>query len=53
MVGVAQAKINVYQADREFEPKARHPTPGGADLCLLAADPIEHVLDELDRVSAG
>ena len=30
-------KINLHQAGREFEPKAEHPTPGSADLCLIAA----------------
>ncbi|KAF0223533.1 MAG: ring-cleaving [Rhodospirillaceae bacterium] len=30
-------KINLHQKGREFEPKARHPTPGSADLCFVAA----------------
>ena len=28
-------KINLHQASREFEPKAAHPVPGSADLCLV------------------
>jgi catechol 2,3-dioxygenase-like lactoylglutathione lyase family enzyme len=40
-------KINLHQHGREFEPKARQPTPGSADVCLLtsssAADVIEHL----------
>lgn len=33
-------KINLHQHGREFEPKADKPTPGSADLCLIAAVPI-------------
>ncbi|MEM7472450.1 MAG: VOC family protein [Pseudomonadota bacterium] len=29
-------KINLHQAGAEFEPKARKPTPGSADLCFLS-----------------
>jgi catechol 2,3-dioxygenase-like lactoylglutathione lyase family enzyme len=31
-------KLNLHQAGREFEPKARRPTPGSADLCFLTED---------------
>ena len=41
------SKINLHQAGREFEPKAHRPTPGSADLCLIAADPLEQVIEEL------
>ena len=41
------SKINLHQAGREFEPKAGRPTPGSADLCLIAADPLERVIEEL------
>jgi catechol 2,3-dioxygenase-like lactoylglutathione lyase family enzyme len=27
-------KFNLHQAGREIDPKAAHPTPGSADLCL-------------------
>ena len=30
-----QQKINLHEADNEFEPKAQNATPGSADLCLL------------------
>lgn len=40
-------KINLHQAGHEFEPKARHPTPGSADLCLLTATPLADVIDHL------
>jgi catechol 2,3-dioxygenase-like lactoylglutathione lyase family enzyme len=42
-------KINLHQADHTFEPKARHPTPGSADLCFLTAVPIPDVLTHLAR----
>src|SRR3569832_1871301 len=34
-----RCKLNLHQAGREFKPKAAHPTPGAADLCLLARTP--------------
>lgn len=42
-------KINLHQAGREFEPKARHPTPGSADLCLIASTPLPEVLAHLAK----
>jgi catechol 2,3-dioxygenase-like lactoylglutathione lyase family enzyme len=33
-------KINLHQLGREFEPKARNPAPGSADLCLIAGVPL-------------
>jgi catechol 2,3-dioxygenase-like lactoylglutathione lyase family enzyme len=42
-----RSKVNVHQAGHEFEPKAHRPTPGSADLCLIAADPLEQVIEEL------
>jgi len=30
-------KINLHKAGEEFEPKAADPTPGSADLCLIAS----------------
>ncbi|MGA8259284.1 MAG: VOC family protein [Arenicellales bacterium] len=40
-------KINLHQHGREFEPKAKHPVPGSADLCLITAVPMAEVLDHL------
>ncbi|MCA9908332.1 MAG: VOC family protein [Anaerolineae bacterium] len=42
-----QHKINLHQRGREFEPKAAHPVPGSADLCLLTALPLDQVLAHL------
>jgi catechol 2,3-dioxygenase-like lactoylglutathione lyase family enzyme len=41
------SKINLHQVGKEFEPKARQPVPGSADLCFISADPLEDVLATL------
>ena len=41
-------KINLHQAGREFEPKARHPTPGSADLCFITSVPLPQVIEHLE-----
>jgi catechol 2,3-dioxygenase-like lactoylglutathione lyase family enzyme len=43
------SKINLHEAGREFEPKAAHPAPGSADLCLIVTVPLDEVLADLDR----
>lgn len=40
-------KFNLHQHGREFEPKALRPTPGSADLCLIAATPLDSVVAHL------
>ena len=42
-----RAKINLHQAGREFEPKAERPTPGSADLCLIAETPLNQAIEHL------
>jgi len=42
-----QQKINLHEADREFDPpaiKAAHPVPGSGDLCFLTSVPIAEVV---------
>lgn len=50
-------KINLHQAGQEFEPKAARPTPGSADLCLIAGCPLEtaiaHLATEGISIEAG
>ena len=41
-------KINLHQVGREFEPKAKRPTPGSADLCFIAATPLDTVVRHLE-----
>jgi catechol 2,3-dioxygenase-like lactoylglutathione lyase family enzyme len=42
-----RSKINLHRAGHGFEPKACRPTPGSADLCLIAAGPLEQVIEDL------
>ena len=40
-------KFNLHEAGREFEPKADTPTPGSADLCLIADGTLDDVIAHL------
>ncbi|NWW48539.1 GLOD5 protein, partial [Pedionomus torquatus] len=40
-------KFNLHEAGKEFEPKARHPVPGSADICLITRVPLDQLLDHL------
>jgi len=40
-------KINLHQYGQEFEPKAKKPTPGSADLCFITAVPILEIIKHL------
>jgi catechol 2,3-dioxygenase-like lactoylglutathione lyase family enzyme len=42
-------KINLHQHGHEFEPKARHPTPGSADFCLITSVPLAEVIAHLTQ----
>ena len=42
-------KINVHRKDRPFEPKAKRPTPGAADFCLVAAGPLEEIKAHVEK----
>ena len=41
------SKINLHETGKEFEPKASHPTPGSADICLIVDDGIADVIAQL------
>jgi catechol 2,3-dioxygenase-like lactoylglutathione lyase family enzyme len=41
------SKINLHERGKEFEPKAEHPVPGSADICLIVDDPIDDVIAQL------
>jgi catechol 2,3-dioxygenase-like lactoylglutathione lyase family enzyme len=43
-------KINLHLAGREFEPKARVTTPGSADLCFIAATPLDTVQRHIESL---
>ena len=40
-------KINLHQADNIFQPAAKTPAPGSADLCFIVKTPLEQVIREL------
>jgi catechol 2,3-dioxygenase-like lactoylglutathione lyase family enzyme len=40
-------KINLHRAGHEFEPKAKRPTPGSADLCFISETPIDDIIAHL------
>lgn len=42
-------KINLHPAAAPLQPHAARPTPGSADLCLIAATPIDRVMAELQQ----
>jgi len=42
-------KINLHDDDTVAHPKARVPTPGSADFCLIAAVPLAEVIARLQR----
>lgn len=46
-------KINLHQAGREFEPKAKRPTPGSADLCFIATTPLDAVVRHLQATGVA
>ena len=43
-------KVNLHEAGREFEPKAKDPRPGSADLCFTSEIPLDDVLAHLGAV---
>ena len=44
---VGKQKINLQTSDQPHEPVADKPTPGSADLCLIAKDKLEDVQHHL------
>lgn len=47
------SKINLHRAGKEFEPGARRPTPGAADICLTVLQPVGEVVAELERLGVA
>lgn len=42
-------KINLHEAGKEFEPKARTPVAGSGDFCLITRAPLADVKSHLER----
>lgn len=40
-------KINLHETGKELEPRAAHPIPGSADICLITSVPLSEVIDHL------
>lgn len=45
-----QQKINLHQLGKEFEPKAKAPTAGSADLCFISSTPLAEVINEINAL---
>lgn len=41
-------KINLHQVGKEFEPKAKKPTAGAGDFCLITEAPMTEVVAHLN-----
>ncbi len=41
-------KINLHLAGAEFDPRAKHPTPGSGDLCFLSKTPVADLAIHFD-----
>lgn len=46
----ANYKINLHKVGQEYEPKAKNPTPGAADLCFIVESEIEEVRSWLESL---
>jgi catechol 2,3-dioxygenase-like lactoylglutathione lyase family enzyme len=46
-------KINLHEQGKEFEPKARRPTPGSADLCFITDTPLQDFIEHLRSCGAA
>jgi catechol 2,3-dioxygenase-like lactoylglutathione lyase family enzyme len=42
-----EQKINLHVKGSEFEPKAHLPVPGSLDLCFIASEPLDSVIEKL------
>jgi catechol 2,3-dioxygenase-like lactoylglutathione lyase family enzyme len=47
-----EQKINLHEVGKEFEPKAKSPMSGTADLCFITDVPLLDVIDHLDNYAA-
>src|SRR3954466_13458564 len=47
---LGEQKVNLHEAGHELEPKARRPTPGSADFCIVTDEPLDEVTERLGRL---
>lgn len=50
---VGRQKINLHEVGREFEPKARRPTPGSGDFCVVTSRPLTQLVDHLTALGVA
>jgi catechol 2,3-dioxygenase-like lactoylglutathione lyase family enzyme len=43
-------KFNLHEKGKEFEPKAKRPTPRAIDLCLIASTNLSEVISHFQKV---
>jgi catechol 2,3-dioxygenase-like lactoylglutathione lyase family enzyme len=48
-----EQKINLHEAGREFEPRARLATPGSADLCFVVEQPLMDWAEHLEALGVS
>ena len=49
--GSSPQKINLHSAKRPFQPAARKPQPGSADLCFITSTPLDTVIEHLAKLN--
>ena len=42
-------KINIHSLEQSYEPKAKQPTPGSIDICLITKTPLKEVIAYLNE----
>lgn len=42
-------KINLHEKRKEFEPKAKVPIPGSADLCFIVENTITQIIEHINK----
>ena len=47
---IGEQKVNLHEAGHELEPKARRPTPGSGDVCLVTEEPLADVVQRVGRL---
>jgi catechol 2,3-dioxygenase-like lactoylglutathione lyase family enzyme len=52
-IQVGKQKLNLHEAGHELEPKARRPTPGSVDICLVTEEPLVQVVDRLAAIGVA
>jgi len=50
-IGESSQKINLHPAGHPFQPAAKTPQPGSADLCLITSTPLESVIEHFHSLA--